>query len=165
MSCGFAVLQKRPVVLAGRSLAWPFLNTQKNHSKGKKNKNEQTDEFGADQLGACIHINICTPGKQHSLFPAPPPPPVHVCAFLWQPQDACTTTPMNRDVFYFSAQRLCIHWAWRGARGCPSAWRPVFWQGRAGALSACAPLPPALRRRLGWECHFAKAACVELCKQ
>lgn len=37
MSCGFAVLQKRPVVLAGRTLAWPFLNTQKNHSK-EKNK-------------------------------------------------------------------------------------------------------------------------------
>lgn len=45
----------------------------------KKNKNEQTDEFGADQLGACIHINICTPGKQHSLFPTPS---VHVCVFL-----------------------------------------------------------------------------------
>lgn len=48
-----------------RTLAWPSLNTQKNHSEGK-NKNEQTDEFGTDQLGACIHINICTPGRQHS---------------------------------------------------------------------------------------------------
>lgn len=128
----------------------------------KKNKNEQTDEFGADQLGACIHINICTPGKQHSPFPTPS---VHVCVFLWQPQDARRTTPMNRDVFYFSVQRLCINRAWRGARACPSAWLPVCWQGRAGALSACALVPPALRRRWGWECHFAKAACVELCKQ
>lgn len=38
MSCGFAGLQKRPVVLAGRTLAWAFLNAQKDHSKGKKNK-------------------------------------------------------------------------------------------------------------------------------
>lgn len=125
----FAVLQKRPVVLPKRTLACPFLNTQMNRSKGK-NKNEPTDEFGADQLGACIHINTSTPGNT---TPAPtlfPTPSVHVCVFLWQPQDACTTTPMNRDVFYFSVQCLCINWAWRGARGCPSGWLPVFsWQG------------------------------------
>lgn len=38
--------------------------------------------------------------------------------------------------------------------------------GRAG-LSALrgAVVSPALRRRRGCECHFTKAACVELCKQ
>ena len=64
-----------------------------------------------------------------------PTPSVHVCVFLWQPQDACTTAPMNRDVFYFSVQCLCINWAWRGARGCPVWLAACFgWRGRLVCL-------------------------------
>ena len=131
------------------------------HTGTSLKDNVETDEWGGGQLGVCININIRTP-PPHPL----PTPPVHVCVFLWQPQDACTTAPMNRDVFYFSVQCLCINWAWRGAGGCP-VWLAACSGWRAPACLSVPPCAasPALRRRRGWECHSTEAAWVELCKQ
>lgn len=140
---------------------WPDLMDREITSQGNEIKMKKQIKCGAGQLGVCIHINTSNPRS--------PPPPHHACAcacvcvFLWQALDACTTAPMNRDVFYFSVQCLCIKWAWRawlpGLVGC------LLWLAVPTRLSAPFVVSPALRRRRRRECHFTKAAWVELCKQ
>lgn len=131
----FAVLQKGPVVLPVSTLACPFLNTQKNHSKGK-NKNEQTDEFGADQLGACIHINISTPGKHHShSHPISNPLCACVCFSLTTSGCVYNNSYEPRCLLFLSPaplHQLSVAW---------STWLPVwlaacFWLAGLACLSA-----------------------------
>lgn len=158
-------LTEKTCVLPGRTLARLILNTQKNRSKGK-NKNEPTDEFGADQLGACIHINISTPGRRHShSHPISNPLCACVCFSLTTSGCVYNNSYEPRCLLFLSPvplQQLSVAW-----RGWLPVWLAACFFELAGLafLSARAVVSPALRRRWGWECHFTKAACVELCKQ